>query len=119
MKDYTHNGEALPADLLDKIADDVRGFDRAQSPEVRQALSIKDIAGHLTRIRDELVKTNEQARKDGMTAERAALALEVQAAISLGAAVTYRISTARDGDVRQVHFQYAEPEDYDVMDSIL
>lgn len=42
----------IPADLLEKIADDVRAFDRAESPEGRTAFSLKKIALELPRIRE-------------------------------------------------------------------
>jgi hypothetical protein len=42
----------IPAGLLDKIADDVRAFDRAESAEGRAAFNLKKIANELPRIRD-------------------------------------------------------------------
>jgi hypothetical protein len=42
----------IPAELLETIADDVRAFDRAESPEGRMAFSLKKIAAELPRVRD-------------------------------------------------------------------
>lgn len=83
-RDYIHNGEALPAELLDKIAADVRRFDEAQSPEQRAVKSVQSIDGHLSRIRMELDRANELTTTANRLADRAAIALEVQAAIALG-----------------------------------
>lgn len=49
----TENGSVeIPAELLDKIADDVRAFDRAESPKGRMAWALKTIARELPRIRE-------------------------------------------------------------------
>ncbi|QES45233.1 hypothetical protein DEJ49_33375 [Streptomyces venezuelae] len=84
MKNYIHNGAALPAELLEKIAADVRAFDQAQTPEARGAASLKEITTLLTRVREELAKGNDQARQRDLIQNRIAFALEIQAAAAAG-----------------------------------
>ncbi|MFE0101187.1 hypothetical protein [Streptomyces sp. NPDC059009] len=77
MKDYIHHGEALPADLLERIADDVRAFDRIRTPEARTARALEKIADRALRFK---VDVAELERK----AERITLASEMAAAAAMG-----------------------------------
>lgn len=77
-REYLHNGEALPAELLDRIADDVRLFDRQQSPEARTVKALEKIADRILRVK---IDVYELERK----AERITLAHEIAAAAAVGA----------------------------------
>ncbi|MGW6790023.1 hypothetical protein [Streptomyces chartreusis] len=80
MKDYIHNGEALPAELLDRIAADVRVFDAARSPKLRIAKALEKLADRTLRIKFDV---SEAERK----LERITLAHEIAAAAAMGVPV--------------------------------
>ena len=77
MKEYLHNGEPLPAELLDRIADDVRLFDKQLTPEMRTAKALEKIADRILRVK---IDVYELERK----AERITLAHEIAAAAAVG-----------------------------------
>lgn len=73
-----HGSVEIPADLLEVIADDVRNFDRAESPEGRSAFALKKISNELPRVRD-AIKYQRYAG-DPLLAEIQAVAQAVQVA---------------------------------------
>lgn len=77
MKEYMHNGEALPAELLDRIADDVRLFDTQQTPEVRAVKALEKLADRALRIKVDIAEAERKL-------ERITLAHEIAAAAAVG-----------------------------------
>jgi hypothetical protein len=78
MKTYEHNGEQLPDELLDRIADDVRLFDKQQSPETRIVKALEKLADRALRIKIDVAAFERKA-------ERITVAHELAAAVALGA----------------------------------
>lgn len=81
MREYRlPDGTAVPADLQETIAEDVRAFDNAQTPEARSAVQLRKIANELPRLRQMFAGTGEEIT----TARRRAVAAEIEALLSLG-----------------------------------
>lgn len=74
------SGESVPPELQEKIANDVRAFDAAQTPEARSALALKKIGNELPRLRTAVTGGDDDRSPLG----RMAVALEIEALISLG-----------------------------------
>ncbi len=82
MREYTlPDGTPVPAELQEKIADDVRAFDVAQTPEARSAVQLRKIANELPRLRQVLSGTG---GTEQTTAQRRAVAAEIEALLDLG-----------------------------------
>lgn len=73
----------IPADLLEKIASDVRDFDRAESAQGRMAFSLKKISAELPRLRAAVTGRGETL-EDRMYVRFRITALAVQVADTLG-----------------------------------
>jgi hypothetical protein len=79
MREYNlPDGTPVPAELQEKIANDVRAFDAAQTPEVRSSIALRKLANELQRLRQVI------AGEDQSVSLRHAVALEVEALLSLG-----------------------------------
>lgn len=79
MREYRlPGGQLIPPELQEQIADDVRAFDAAQTPDARSATALRKLANELPRIRAVL------AGEDQTTAARQAVALEIVALGELG-----------------------------------
>lgn len=84
MRKYTTpGGEEIPADLLEKIADDVRAFDVAESPEGRAAWALKTMARELPRVRD-AIKGHGESLEERLYQRFRLTALAVQVAEAAG-----------------------------------
>lgn len=73
------SGEVIPPDLLERIASDVTAFNAAQTPEARSASALRKIGNELPRLRTMLDSADERTMLG-----RIAVALEIEALISLG-----------------------------------
>jgi hypothetical protein len=81
MREYhLPDGTLVPAEMQEKIADDVRDFDRALTPEARSAAALKKIGNELPRIRAVLAGEDVLAKH----VERLAVAWEIVALGELG-----------------------------------
>lgn len=81
MREYhLPDGTPVPADLQELIADDVRAFDHAQTPEARSAVALRKIGNELPRLRQMLAGTGDELS----TSARQAVALEIVALGELG-----------------------------------
>jgi hypothetical protein len=81
MREYhLPSGELVPAELQEQIADDVRDFDQAQTPEARSAAALKKIGNELPRIRAAVAGEDMLVKR----VERMAVALEIVALSELG-----------------------------------
>jgi hypothetical protein len=79
MREYSMpDGTPVPAELQEKIAADVRDFDRAQTPEARQAVALRKISAELPRIRAAMTGEDQSVQA------RQATALEIMALSELG-----------------------------------
>lgn len=74
-------GEAVPPELQEQIADDVRAFDAAQTPEARSATALRKISNELPRLRGVLDGSNWHEQT---TAQRRTVAAEIQVLLDLG-----------------------------------
>jgi hypothetical protein len=81
MREYhLPSGEVIPAELLDRIHEDGRAFEAAQTPAARSAAALRKISNELPRLRMMLAGTGPE-----QTAEmRQAVALEIVALGELG-----------------------------------
>jgi len=73
----------IPAELLEKIADDVRAFDRAESPEGRAAFALKKLSNELPRVR-EAIKGHGETLEERMYVRFRLTATAVQVARAAG-----------------------------------
>lgn len=90
MREYhLPTGEAVPPELQEKIADDVRDFDRAQTPEARSAAALRKISNELPRLRAVLTGNG----PDQTASVRQAVALEIVALSELGFTSDHLIKT--------------------------
>ncbi len=81
MREYKLPGGALvPPELQEQIADDVRAFDAAQTPEARSALALRKIGNELPRLRQVMTGAGDEHS----TAVRKAVAAELMALFTLG-----------------------------------
>lgn len=78
---HTPSGELVPPELQEQIADDVRAFDAAQTPEARSAAALRKISNELPRLRGVLDGSNWHEQT---TAQRRTVAAEIQALLDLG-----------------------------------
>lgn len=82
MREYhMPSGELVPGDLQEQIADDVRAFDAAQTPEARSAAALRKISNELPRLRSVLDGSNWHEQT---TAQRRTVAAEIMALSELG-----------------------------------
>lgn len=75
------DGALVPAELQEQIADDVRAFDAAQTPEARSAAALRKISNELPRLRSVLDGSNWHEQT---TSQRRTVAAEIQALLDLG-----------------------------------
>jgi hypothetical protein len=81
MREYhLPDGTPVPAELQEIIADDVRAFDAAQTPEARSSVQLRKIANELPRLRQMFAGTGEEQT----TARRKAVAAEIMALSEMG-----------------------------------
>lgn len=81
MREYNlPDGTPVPAEIQEQIADDVRAFDAAQTPEARSAVALRKISNELPRLRQALTGNGSELT----TAARTAVALEIEALLDLG-----------------------------------
>lgn len=74
------SGELVPPELQEQIADDVRAFDAAQTPEARSAAALRKIGNELPRLRSAITGGDDERSPLG----RIAVALEIEALLDLG-----------------------------------
>ena len=81
MREYRlPSGEIVPPNLQEQIAQDVRAFDAAQTPEARSAGQLRKIANELPRLRATLGGGDDERSMVG----RIAVAMEIQVLLDLG-----------------------------------
>jgi hypothetical protein len=81
MREYRlPDGTLVPAELQEQIADDVRAFDYAQTPDAKSAVALRKIGNELPRIRAAIAGEDELAKHVG----RLAVAWEIVALGELG-----------------------------------
>lgn len=74
------SGEPVPPELQEQIANDVRAFDAAQTPEARSALALRKIGNELPRLRAAVTGGDDDRSPLG----RIAVAMEIETLLSLG-----------------------------------
>lgn len=78
------SGEVVPAELQEKIANDVRLFDSAQEPAARAAVHLRKIATELPRLRGAIAELSVVMERRNNIANRQATALELQLLFTMG-----------------------------------
>jgi|SRR5688500_13011870 len=81
MREYhLPDGTLVPAELQEKIANDVRYFDQAQTPEARSAVALRKISNEMMRLRQAIMGVGD----DQTMSTRQAVAWEIIALGELG-----------------------------------